>query len=533
MTERRYKFWGWGYEDQVPEPEDAAETVQRISSITGLQAAAAMPWPEIGRVDLAEPRVTVPQSLEPITSLDTYDRAAHTYGKSFPDYVRAFAHDFTCAPDLVLRPRNVGDIVAILDWASDANVAVIPFGAGSNVVGGVEPAVGDGFSGVATMDLRKLNRVREVDVTGRTAQIEAGALGPVLERQLKPHGLTLRHFPQSFEFSTLGGWIATRSGGHFATLHTHIEDLVQSLRVVAPRGTLETRRLPGSGAGPSADRFFAGSEGSMGIITSAWMRVVARPIHRRSAAIWFDGFLDAAAAVRAVVQANLWPANCRVVDAEEARIAGAGDGARHLLVLGFENADRSVDPWMKEALRCATDHGGVPDENRGDSPNRAGVAGIWRNAFIRAPYVREMLIAHGIIVDTVETAITWDRFPEFHHQVKRAIEEAIRRATGVPGHVTCRFTHAYTDGPAPYFTFHAQAPQGGALQAWREIKIAASEALMDAGGTITHHHAVGREHMPWYTKQRPALFGTALAAAKREFDPTGILNPGVLIGHAP
>ena len=531
MSERRYKFWGWGYEDQTPDAGEAAATVARISERTGVTPRAAMSWPALDRVTLPAPRMQPPSALAGIASTDAHDRAAHTYGKSFPDYVRAFDHDFRCAPDLVMRPGNERDVVAVLDWASDARAAVIPFGGGSSVVGGVEPAVGEGFAGTVSMDLRRLDRVTDVDVAARAARIEAGALGPVLERQLKAHDLTLRHFPQSFEFSTLGGWIATRSGGHFATLSTHIEDSVESLRVVTPRGTLETRRLPGSGAGPSPDRLFAGSEGALGVITSAWMRVVPRPVYRRSAAVWFAQFLDAANAAREVVQAGLWPANCRVIDAEEAGLTGVGDGSRHLLVLGFENAHHRVDAWMEEALRCAADFGGVSDERTGDAPNRDGAAGTWRDAFIGGPFVREVLIAHGLIVDAVETAVTWDRLPDFHRVVRDSIADAIRRATGAPGHVTCRFTHVYADGPAPYFTFHARAPEGGAIQAWREIKTAASEALLAAGGTITHHHAVGRDHMPWYTRQRPALFGSALAAAKKELDPAGILNPGVLIGH--
>ncbi len=531
MSERRYKFWGWGYEDQIPEAGQAATTVARVSELTGVSPGTEMRWPALDRVRLPDPRIQAPPVLVSIASTDTHDRAAHTYGKSFPDYIRAFDHDFECAPDLVMWPRNERDVVAVLDWASDANVAVIPFGGGSSVVGGVEPTVGETFAGTVSMDLRKLNRVTDVDVAARAARIEAGALGPVLERQLKPHGLTLRHFPQSFEFSTLGGWIATRSGGHFATLQTHIEDSVESLRVVSPRGTLETRRLPGSGAGPSPDRLFAGSEGTLGVITSAWMRVVPRPAYRRSAAVWFEQFLDAANAAQGVVQAGLWPANCRVVDAGEAQLTGVGDGSRHLLVLGFENANHRVDAWMEEALRCTAEFGGISDESSGDAPNRSGAAGTWREAFIGAPFVRETLIAHGFIVDAVETAITWDRFPEFHRAVTDSIGDAILRVTGAPGHVTCRFTHVYADGPAPYFTFHAHAPKGGAIQAWRAIKAAASEALLAAGGTITHHHAVGRDHMPWYTKQRPALFGRALAATKKELDPAGILNPGVLIGH--
>lgn len=534
MTERRYKFWGWGYEDEVPSPEEEREAVARMAAATGVEPGARIPFPRIGDVALREPRVAAPAPFAAIASADPYDRASHTYGKSFPDYVRALAGDFAAAPDLVFRPRAEEEVAAVLDWAEGARVAVIPFGAGSSVVGGIEPAVGGDFAAAVSVDLRAMDRVTEVDEESRAARIEGGALGPVLEAQLKPRGLTLRHFPQSYSFSTLGGWIATRSGGHFATLHTHIEELVESLRVVTPRGVLESRRLPGSGAGPSPDRFFAGSEGALGIIVAAWMRVFRRPSHRRAAAAWFESFEAAAGAVRAVVQAGLWPANCRLVDSEEARLAGAGDGSGHLVVVSFESAERPVDAWMDLALACVRDCGGAPEEEGGGgAPNRRGAAGAWRDAFIRAPYVRETLIANGFIADTFETAVTWDRLADFHREVKAATEDAIVRATGRPGHVTCRFTHAYPDGAAPYFTFHARAPEGGgALAAWREIKEAASEALLAAGGTITHHHAVGRDHMPWYVRQRPERFGRVLAAAKRELDPAGIMNPGVIVEAA-
>ncbi len=218
--------------------------------------------------------------FRPAFSTDPYDRAAHTYGRSFRDLVRAFRRDYAHAPDLVAFPRGEGELVSVLEWCSDAGAAAIPFGGGSSVVGGVEPDVGDGYRGAVSVDLRHLQGVLEVDRASRAARIAGGTLGPALEAQLKPHGLTLRHFPQSFEWSTLGGWIATRSGGHFATLHTHIDEFVEAVRVVTPRGVLQTRRLPASGAGPSAERLFCGSEGTLGVITEAWMRVQPRPRFR-------------------------------------------------------------------------------------------------------------------------------------------------------------------------------------------------------------------------------------------------------------
>jgi alkyldihydroxyacetonephosphate synthase len=380
-----------------------------------------------------------------------------------------------------------------------------------------------------TIDLRELGRVLEIDKISRAARIEAGAFGPALEAQLKPHGLTLRHFPQSFECSTLGGWIATRSGGHFATLYTHIDDLVESLRVITPKGLIETRRLPGSGAGPSPDRLLIGSEGILGIITQAWMRLQDRPRFRVGGAVQFPDFFTAARALRAISQAGLYPANCRILDAQEAFNTGAADGNVAIMVLAFESGDHPVEPWMKRAHECCADHGAKLEPASSSDAHREGAAGVWRNAFIRMPFARERTIQRGIINDTFETSITWERFESFHDTVKAATQRAIVEATGRPGRVTCRCTHVYPDGPAPYFTFHAVGRHGELSAQWHTIKSTGLDAVIANGGTVTHHHAVGRDHRRWYDRQRPSLFAAALRAAKATLDPQGLLNPGVLI----
>ncbi|MFZ0208583.1 MAG: FAD-binding oxidoreductase, partial [Roseiarcus sp.] len=453
---------------------------------------------------------------------------AHTYGKSYLDYVRGMLGQYDCAPDVVAYPRNEAEISAVMDWAGSVGAAIAPFGGGSSVCGGVEHRRDGRHEAAVTIDLRNLGKVLEVDPISRAARIEGGAFGPALEAQLKPHGLTLRHFPQSFEYSTLGGWIATRSGGHFASLYTHIDDLVESLRVVTPKGVIETRRLPGSGAGPSPDRMFIGSEGILGVISQAWMRLQAKPTFRAGGGIKFKTFFAAAAAVRAIAQAGLYPSNCRILDPRVAYNTGAADGSVAIMVLAFESGDHPLDAWMKRALECCADHGGVAETGGADA-HRDGAAGLWRTAFIRMPYAREFLAPAGIINDTFETSITWERFEAFHDAVKAATERAIVEATGAPGEVTCRFTHVYPDGPAPYFSFHALGRHGVLIEQWRAIKEAASDALIAAGGTITHHHAVGRDHRPWYDRQRPELFAAALRAAKGALDPRGMMNPGVLI----
>ena len=531
MTHRRRKFWGWGYEDEGPNPEQQERIGQLLAARLGVAVSRPQTPPQIAELALRPPRIAPPSALAACCSTDAYDRAGHTYGKSFRDVVRALRRDFANPPDAVAFPADEATVVALLDWCADAGAAAIPYGGGSSVVGGVEaPAEA---RAVVSIDLGRLNRVLEVDPVSRAARIQAGILGPALEAELKPRGLTLRHFPQSFEFSSLGGWIATRSGGHYATLYTHIDDFVEALRVVTPTGIIESRRLPGSGAGPSPDRLFIGSEGILGIITEAWMRLQHRPTMRASAAIAFADFTAGAAAVHALSQSGLYPSNCRLLDPGEAFTSGAGDGTDAILVLGFESADHPLDAWMERAVECCRDHGGrVPEDatrtRRDEAAAREGAAGAWRQAFLGAPYLRDAVVGLGLISETFETAITWDRFAEFHATLSARASDAVRRVCGA-GTVTCRFTHVYPDGPAPYYTVLAASTPDRQLEQWAEIKAAVSETLLVLGGTITHHHAVGRDHRPWYDRQRPDGFARALAAAKATLDPRGILNPGVLI----
>jgi alkyldihydroxyacetonephosphate synthase len=539
MAERRLKHWGWGYEDQVP---SAAEVEQAAAGIRerfgfGGEVEEAVP---LDRVEVRAPRLKAPLALGDLFTDDQYERVSRALGKAYRDVVRGFRGEFESPPDLVALPRDESEIEAVLSWAESEGAAVIPFGGGTSVVGGVEARFGD--RPVVSLDLRRLDRVLEVDAVSMAARIQAGATGPGLEEQLREHGLTLRHFPQSFEYSTLGGWIATRAGGHFATLYTHIDDLVESVRAITPRGTWESRRLPGSGAGPSPDRALIGSEGILGVIAESWVRIRPRPELKTSCGVEFDDFLAAAAAVREISQSGLYPSNCRLLDALEAGTTGAGSGERSLLVLGFESAHHPVDATMDLALGIAREHGGAPGEirstgagGRDDGGESADAVGAWRNAFLLAPYLRDTFVACGVLSETFETAITWDRFEDFHattmETVRTKVAEVCDAPEDGPGapRVSCRFTHVYPDGPAPYFTVMAPAKRGSEVEQWDEIKASAAEAVIDGGGTITHHHAVGRDHRPWYDRQRPAPFAAALRAAKRELDPAAMLNPGVLI----
>lgn len=554
MSTPRRKHWGWGLESEQPSGAQVRAAASGLAVHLGFPPAEVENPVSIDAVELPPPRVVPPAPLAEICATDVYGRASHALGKSYVDVVRGFRGRFEHPPDFVAHPRDESDVERLLEWCSAERVAVIPYGGGTSVVGGVEPVVGSSYNGAVTIDLGAMSRVLEVDPVSRAARIQAGALGPDLEAQLSEGGFTLRHFPQSFEQSTLGGWIATRAAGHFATVWTHIEDLVESVRAITPSGVWASRRLPGSGAGPSPDSMLVGSEGTLGVITEAWVRIQPRPVHRASAGVRFRSFASGAECVRELSQSGLHPSNCRLIDPAEARLTMSGDGSFALLVLGFESTDHPVEHSMDRALEICAAHGGLAGERRGTGGDGAptarsggaggsaggsevpaageGGVGAWREAFLRAPYLRDLFVAMGVLSETFETAITWERFPSFHERVMAAAQAAVGDVAGA-AHVSVRFTHVYPDGPAPYYTVLAPALRGEEVDQWGSIKRTVSDVIVAEGGTITHHHAVGRDHRPWYDRQRPDPFALALLGAKGAVDPRGVMNPGVLVDPLP
>jgi len=471
----------------------------------------------------------IPNSLADLFKKSDRERLRHTYGAAYPESIKAFYGRFEGPPDAVVFPESHDDVRAVLDWATEEDVAVIPYGGGTSVVGGVNSDLGD--RKVVSLDLARLDQVLEVDEMSRAARIEAGIFGPALEDALRPQGLTLRHFPQSFEFSTLGGWIATRSGGHYATVHTHIDEFVESLKVVTPRGDFESRRLPASGAGPDPNRWMIGSEGTLGIITEAWMRLQRRPRFKARASVRFDEYGDAVSATRAIAQSRLRPANCRLLDKREAMLNQVVFDGSHVLLLGFESSEYELAPLIEAALEIAADHRGrcLDGAVYTDEEATSDASGKWKDSFLEGPYMQSNLMTVGILADTFETACTWNRFHAFHAGIVEKMRDAMQRVTGSRGFISCRFTHVYPDGPAPYYTYVAPIKPGSELSQWAELKAAASEAVVDLGGTITHHHSVGRIHRGGYDRERPELFADMFRATKKTVDPAGILNPGVLI----
>jgi alkyldihydroxyacetonephosphate synthase len=520
-----------GLESDEPTYQRRMEVAAQLSQRFGVELIPPI-IPNAEQLDLRAPRISPPASLAGFCRQDSWERAYHSYGYDRTDH--AVFGRYPNPPDVVAHPRSDAELEAVLEWCADKSYCVIPYGGGSSVVEGVTPPEDRGP--VVTVALDELDQVLEIDEVSRAARIQAGVFGPHLEDQLRPRGFTLRHFPQSFRDSTLGGWIATRSGGHYATNHTHIDDFVESVRMLTPRGWWETRRLPGSGAGPDPNRLVIGSEGILGIISEAWMRIQVRPRFRATAGVRFPSWEAGYDATRHIVQAKLWPANLRLLDPELARGAGV-DGTQALLIIGFESAELSQRSNVTQAVTIARDAGGMieddgisVDDGTGEATGRSGAVGAWRQAFIPGESGGLGEAAGlGLVAGTFETAVTWQHWPEFDAAVRGATLAALRDVCG-GGSLNCRFTHVYPDGPAPYYTYLG-AWRAGAdpISQQRSIKQAASDAIMAAGGTITHHHAVGRQHRPWYDLERPEPFAAALRAAKRAIDPNGILNPGVLV----
>lgn len=508
----------------MPSIEERHRLAELLEGVLGIKA---------GEVEEAVPihAVELPGTELKATWLDTTNdaRIRHTYGRSWPDLMRGFLGDFGPAPLAVAEPSSTEELEKVYDWAQDNDVKVQIYGGGTSVVGGVEcnpeyPTI--------SLDTSKLSGVLEIDKTSRGALIAAGAFGPDIEDALRPHGLTLRHFPQSFEFSTLGGWIATRSGGHFATQRTHIEDFVQWMEVVAPCGTVRTGEYPASGAGPDMNRVFAGSEGTMGLITKAWMRLQERPRYKAQASVKFAAWNDAIAALRAIAQSGLNPANARLLDSREALMNQVSFDGSNILVLGFESADHPLNAPMERALEIARDHHGQCDGAVYIDTNGPGAkeSEKWKSAFLNGPYMQSALLTMGVFADTFETAVTWSGFERLHNAVIANMKDVLKRTCG-RGFLTCRITHIYPDGLAPYYTWVAPMPtrDRSAIQVWQTIKDEAMRTLRTNGGTITHHHAVGRIHRDaWHQEAGPHSIA-ALDAMKSSFDPKHILNPGVLL----
>lgn len=516
---------GWGYvEDALSERE--REAVLKVAGAWfGGKGLERRPPPPPDAIALAPSRIRVPEALAACVDTGHAARLLHARGRSFRDLAALRAPSLPDAPDAVATPRDRDELDRVLAWASSQRLALIPYGGGSSVVGGINAEGMAGHAGVVTLSLRGLNRVLDVDARSRTVHAEAGILGPDLEDALKPHGFAVRHFPQSYFHSTLGGWVATRGAGHFSTGLAKIEDRVQALGVTLPDGRrAETRRLPASSVGPDPNRLWCGSEGTLGVITDVHLRVVPLPKDRVSAGVRFKTFEQALEAARAMLHAGLQPTQLRILDPYEHLLSRAFSGkaaSGALMVLAFESAGAPIAEAFAAAQELCRQHGGEVQSKEGEE-----AVGDWRNTFFRQPYIRDALMDYGVISDTFETAVPWSAVPGFYHAVREATLKAVQKVCGF-GAVSTRSTHSYTDGLCLYFAFFGPGRHGALAEQWWEIKAAASEAVIAHGGTMSHHHAMGRDHRRWAKAEIPAPFRAAVRAAKRELDPQGLMNPGL------
>ena len=456
--------------------------------------------------------------------LDDDVRRLRTRGKSTPDLLKARAGDLDDAPDAVVRPGSHDEVAAVLAAAVEHHVAVVPFGGGTCVTGGLA-ARREGYAGLVSLDLARLDRLVAVDLVSMTATLEPGLRGPEAEALLAEHGLTIGHFPQSFEHASIGGFAATRSSGQASAGYGRFDAMVVGLTVATPTGTLELGSSPANAAGPDLRQLVLGSEGAFGVITSVTVRVRKAPAEKVYEGWRWTSFAEGVAAVRAVAQSGLQPTVLRLSDetesainlADPSAIAGSsGGGGGCLMVVGFEGSAEQVTQRREAVTALLTSLGGSP---AGEEPGRA-----WEHGRFRAPYLRDSMLDLGVLVETLETATFWSRVEDLYAAVKAALKEHL----GERALVLCHVSHVYETGCSLYFTVAARLGDEP-LEPWLRAKRAASEAIVAHGATISHHHAVGTDHLPWLEGEIGPVGVRILRAVKAELDPTGVLNPGVLI----
>jgi alkyldihydroxyacetonephosphate synthase len=454
------------------------------------------------------------------------DRLLHAGGKSTIDMLRRKDSGVQDTPDAVLLPGDDDTIAEILRYCTDHRIAVIPFGGGTSVVGALDPTRG-GFGAVVSLDLRRFDRLIWIDEVSGEAVLGAGVTGPDAERLLGKHGFSLGHFPQSFEYATIGGFAATRSSGQDSAGYGRFNEMVCGLRMVTPVGTMELGRAPQSAAGPDLRQLLIGSEGTFGVITQVRLRVHRAPEAVRYEAWSFPDFETGAAALRAVIQNAAGPTVIRLSDEAETgvnlatteAVGGSKITGGCLGITVFEGSKEHVESRHAETSALLAAHGGA---SLGEGPAQA-----WQRGRFGAPYLRDSLLSAGALCETLETATVWSNVPALKTAVTAALTDALAE-TGTPALVMCHISHVYPTGASLYFTVVA-GQRGNPIEQWRAAKKAASDAIMATGGTITHHHAVGADHRPWMRDEVGDLGVQVLRAVKATLDPAGILNPGKLI----
>jgi alkyldihydroxyacetonephosphate synthase len=535
---RDWKWWGWG--DPAVAPALDAEALGVLRERLG----ELEPWPlaaELEDFALLNPQPLPPQLIEAVGAENVFtsheDRLRHASGRGYADLARMRLGRLEEAPDAVLMPADADALRRVLDVCATERIAVVPFGGGTSVVGGVE-AIRGPHERLISLDLGAFRQVA-VDQLSLTAKLGAGLRGPEAEAALGREGLTLGHFPQSFEYATIGGFAATRSAGQASSGYGRFDALVTSIRLLAPAGELQTLQTPRTAAGPALRELVVGSEGVLGVIPEVTVRVRPAPSVKRYEAWIVESFDAGAEIVRALAQGPGLPDVIRVSDEEETQGSLALSGPRGiagrlfdgylglrgrrggcLMIVGFEGEDESVARRRALAVRALRSGGAA---YLGQAAGRS-----WEHGRYQGPYLRDTLMEMGAMVETLETAHTWTGLGELHAGVGRAIADSLA-AQGTPGLVWCHLSHAYADGASLYFTFASRARRGTEVEQWRAVKRAACEAIVSHGATITHHHAVGRDHAPYMKAEVGETGLDLLRAVKDQLDPAGIMNPGKLL----
>ncbi len=536
------RWWGWG--DRLHPPGLPAHALRFLRETVSV---AERPRPPVALEHVKLDAPSIPAgTLAALREIlggehvrdDQAERVLHAAGKGYPDLVRLRAGRPLGAPDAVLHPARHEQLRALLGVCASESLAVVPFGGGTSVVGGVEPLRG-AHRAVVALDMDRMAGVPALDETSRMVSVQAGVRARALEDWLGARGLTLGHFPQSFEYVTLGGCAATRSAGQASSGYGRFERMVQGLRLVAPAGDVELAAFPASAAGPGVRELAVGSEGTLGVIDELTLRVRRAPAERIYEGVFFESFAAGMHAFRRLAQDRCTPEIARLSDEQETRmslaLAGTGGvkgrlgrayldvrgyGGGCLAILGFEGSAVDVAMRRAAAKEIVREVGGL---RVGRSPGRA-----WLASRFAAPYLRDELLTQGVMVETLETATRWSNVGELHGRVAEAIHQALR-VQGTPALVMCHISHLYETGASLYFTFIARQREGEEIEQWQAAKTAASAAIVAGGGTITHHHAVGRDHAPWMEQEIGGVGVSALRALKAELDPAGIMNPGKLL----
>ncbi len=549
----RLRWNGWGLLAVEDHLSQRPEVWRWLEGELAMPALTATPAVKLERIELPPSRLSAAAMDALVAALGSEnvvtakaDRAFHARGRSYADLLAMRAGAIEDAPDAILYPRNAGDIATILKIAGESAIAVIPCGGVTSVVGGITPIRAPGQTALVALDTTRMNRLLAIDRVSMTATAEAGIYGPDLERGLQAQGVTLGHYPQSFEYSTLGGWIAARGAGQQSNRYGKAEHWLVSARMVTPVGPWETEEFPASAAGPRLTDLVAGSEGTLGVIADATFRVRPAPAHRDLRAWLFRSFAEGALAVRTLVQSGIDIASMRLSDEEETRFyqafARVGeapsfkrrietaylrrhglDERRCALILGTEGERDEAPRAADEARRIIKRLNGL---YVGRKPAESWYAGRFHG-----PYMRDPLMDHGVGVDTLETATRWSNVENLHEKIRAALSGAMQAQApmaGARGIVMGHISHSYPDGASLYFTFIFPRRAENELAQWQAIKKAASDAIAANGGTISHHHGAGLDHVPWLVREKGETGMKLLKALKSTLDPKGIMNPGKL-----